>query len=178
MTSAPHLPSGQGDRPLNMRQAVRALLLDDDEHVLLVRFVFPTATVWALPGGGLDPGEDDESGLRRELREELGRETNLGSIARDLAVLMNHPLGVLPYTPTTTLDTRKQSRGVGEVDAPWDEVERLEVEVCRGFCPIGLLNPSSSLTFQARNLLSSLSIRPGWPTLRQRHPVGEHERDE
>lgn len=72
MTSTPHEPSGHGNRPLNMRQAVRALMLDHDEHVLLVRFEFPTATVWALPGGGLDPGEDDESGLRRELREELG----------------------------------------------------------------------------------------------------------
>ena len=72
MTPAPHGPSGQGGRPLNMRRAVRALMLDDDEHVLLVRFEFPTATVWALPGGGLDPGEDDETGLRRELREELG----------------------------------------------------------------------------------------------------------
>lgn len=57
---------------LNMRAAVRAVLLDEHDHVLLVRFEFPTATVWALPGGGLDPGEDDETGLRRELREELG----------------------------------------------------------------------------------------------------------
>ena len=58
--------------PLNMRAAARAVLLDEDDHVLLVRFEFPTATVWALPGGGLDPGEDDETCLRRELREELG----------------------------------------------------------------------------------------------------------
>jgi 8-oxo-dGTP diphosphatase len=72
VTAAPYGPSGQEVRPLNMRQAVRALMLDDDRHVLLVRFEFPTATVWALPGGGLDPGEDVESGLRRELREELG----------------------------------------------------------------------------------------------------------
>ena len=56
----------------NMRQAVRALILDDDDHVLLCRFEFPTLTVWALPGGGLEPDESHDDGLRRELREELG----------------------------------------------------------------------------------------------------------
>lgn len=61
--------------PLNMRAAARAVVLDEDDRVLLVRFEFPTATVWALPGGGLDPGEDDEACLRRELREELGLHT-------------------------------------------------------------------------------------------------------
>jgi 8-oxo-dGTP diphosphatase len=57
---------------LNLREAVRALLLDDEGHLLLVRYEFPTATVWGLPGGGLEPGEDDIASLRRELSEELG----------------------------------------------------------------------------------------------------------
>jgi 8-oxo-dGTP diphosphatase len=56
----------------NLRAAVRALLLDEHDDLLLVRFEFPTATVWTLPGGGLDDGETDEDGLRRELHEELG----------------------------------------------------------------------------------------------------------
>lgn len=40
--------------------------------MLLVRFEFPAGTVWALPGGGLDPGEDHEAALHRELAEEVG----------------------------------------------------------------------------------------------------------
>lgn len=57
---------------LRIRDAARALLLDTDQRVLLVRFEFPTATRWALPGGGLEPGEDHIDALRRELEEEVG----------------------------------------------------------------------------------------------------------
>lgn len=57
---------------LRIRRAVRALIVDPDARVLLVRFEFPTATVWATPGGGVEGGEDDETALRRELDEELG----------------------------------------------------------------------------------------------------------
>jgi 8-oxo-dGTP diphosphatase len=57
---------------LRIREAVRALLVDPDHRVLLVRFEFPTATRWALPGGGLEPGESHLEALRRELEEELG----------------------------------------------------------------------------------------------------------
>ncbi|WP_051062298.1 NUDIX domain-containing protein [Ilumatobacter nonamiensis] len=57
---------------LRIRQAVRAVLTTPDLSILLVRFEFPTATVWALPGGGLDPGEDHPTALHRELHEEVG----------------------------------------------------------------------------------------------------------
>lgn len=57
-----------------VRQGVRALVLDPDDRILLVRFVNPETAeeFWATPGGGLDPGEEPEDGLRRELREETG----------------------------------------------------------------------------------------------------------
>ena len=63
------LPDLEG---LRIRPGVRAALIDPDDRVLLVRFEFPRATVWATPGGGQEPGEDDETTLRRELHEELG----------------------------------------------------------------------------------------------------------
>ena len=55
-----------------LRQAARAVVLDPRERVLLVRFEFPHATVWATPGGGLEEDEDAASALGRELREEAG----------------------------------------------------------------------------------------------------------
>jgi 8-oxo-dGTP diphosphatase len=57
---------------LRIRSSVRALVLDPADRVLLVRFEFPTATVWATPGGGQEEGEDDRATLLRELDEELG----------------------------------------------------------------------------------------------------------
>ena len=57
---------------LRIRHAVRALLLTPEASILLCRFEFPSATVWAVPGGGLDPGEDHITALHRELAEEVG----------------------------------------------------------------------------------------------------------
>ncbi|HWB22965.1 MAG TPA: NUDIX domain-containing protein [Gaiellaceae bacterium] len=56
------------------REAVRALLVDAEERVLLMRFENPANgdVWWATPGGGIDEGETDDAALRRELLEEAG----------------------------------------------------------------------------------------------------------
>jgi 8-oxo-dGTP diphosphatase len=57
---------------LRLRPAVRAIVVDPDDRVVLVRFRFPDRVVWATPGGGIEPGEAEEQALVRELDEELG----------------------------------------------------------------------------------------------------------
>lgn len=56
-----------------LRRAVRALLIAEDDSVLLMRVRLPDGSlVWITPGGGLQPDESVEDALHRELREELG----------------------------------------------------------------------------------------------------------
>ena len=57
---------------LPLRPAVRALVVDRSDRVLLVSFHWPTKTVWAPPGGGIDAGETPEQAVVRELAEECG----------------------------------------------------------------------------------------------------------
>ena len=57
-----------------LRLATRAIVVDDAERILLVRFDFGDRIVWATPGGGIEPGETDDAALRREVLEEAGLE--------------------------------------------------------------------------------------------------------
>ncbi|QKW21755.1 NUDIX domain-containing protein [Kitasatospora sp. NA04385] len=57
------------------RRAVRVLLLDPEDRVLLLRGMDPAepgTTWWITPGGGIEPGEGPEEAARRELAEEIG----------------------------------------------------------------------------------------------------------
>jgi len=58
---------------VRVRVSVRALLLDDDDELIVFRrFMEARGVYYSAPGGKIDPGEDDETALRRELFEELG----------------------------------------------------------------------------------------------------------
>ena len=105
--------------PLRLRDAARAVILDTDGRILLVRFEFPDRHVWACPGGGLESGESHEDALRRELREEVGLEVE------DVGPCIWTRTHVIPF-----------------LDGRWDgQVERFFLVEVDPFEPVPLLGP-------------------------------------
>ena len=72
------------------REAVRVVLLDEDENVILVRFWDGQQSWWCPPGGGLESGESHEDAARREISEELG----LTAFALGPCIWTRHHAGV------------------------------------------------------------------------------------
>jgi len=58
------------------RKSCRAILLTAAKEVFLIKIANPAGgwSGWITPGGGLDEGESEVAGLKRELKEELGFE--------------------------------------------------------------------------------------------------------
>ena len=84
---------------MRQRTIVCPLIKNDGDYLLCKmadnRGVFPGQ--WALPGGGIEPGETMEEALRREIREELGEQLELTRISpwkfRDDTRIKTYPDG-------------------------------------------------------------------------------------
>lgn len=81
-----------------VRRAARAILLDEDDRLVVIkRTVRGRAPYWVTPGGGVEPDDASvEGGLHRELFEELGatakvvRQVFLTSQPKDAGVAVHH----------------------------------------------------------------------------------------
>ncbi len=58
-----------------------AVILVQDEEILLVRHQKGMDTYWLLPGGGVEYGETAVEAARREVAEETGLEVEVGDLA-------------------------------------------------------------------------------------------------
>jgi putative (di)nucleoside polyphosphate hydrolase len=59
-------------KPLEYRPAAAVMLLNADNQVFVAQRLDSSADAWQMPQGGLDPGEDAQTGALRELEEETG----------------------------------------------------------------------------------------------------------
>ncbi|MGW4788592.1 NUDIX hydrolase [Streptomyces sp. NPDC004230] len=69
---------------LPLREAARAVVLDNEERILLLRYD-ENGGFWATPGGSLEDGEDHATATLRELREELGIDETAVELGAQLA---------------------------------------------------------------------------------------------
>ena len=58
---------------------VRGILIESNE-IILIKRVKPTENYYVFPGGGVEEGESLEEALRREMKEELGVEIQVGKL--------------------------------------------------------------------------------------------------
>jgi 8-oxo-dGTP diphosphatase len=63
--------------PAQFRVAVSGLIIDGDKVLLCLR---RDIGWWNLPGGGMELGETVDEALRREVREEIGLEVEVGRL--------------------------------------------------------------------------------------------------
>ncbi len=56
----------------NRRVAVDALIIRNNEILLIKRGVEPFKNTWSLPGGGIEFNETSEEALKKEVEEEVG----------------------------------------------------------------------------------------------------------
>ena len=57
---------------MDMRVAAYAVIVDDDDSLLLAHWNEGRRAAWTMPGGGLEAGEEPEHAARREVLEETG----------------------------------------------------------------------------------------------------------
>jgi len=60
---------------------VGAVVIDPRNRVLLLQHRFRPGSGWGIPGGFIRPREQPEDAVRRELREEIGLEIEIASVA-------------------------------------------------------------------------------------------------
>ncbi|RFS84879.1 NUDIX domain-containing protein [Actinomadura spongiicola] len=100
-------------------RCVGGIVRDEGGRLLMVRRGRPPSVgLWSVPGGRVEPGEDDVSAVARELREETGLEVSVADVEVGM-VERPGPGGVIyeihDYAATVTGGTPRAGDDAAEV---------------------------------------------------------------
>jgi ADP-ribose pyrophosphatase YjhB (NUDIX family) len=109
-----------------------AIVLRDDQVLLVQRGREPAKGLWGLPGGMLELGETIAAGVRREVLEECGIEVAVGPLAgvfepmqRDETGRLRYHYVVLDYLATYVSGELRAADDAD--DARWVELDKLDL---------------------------------------------------
>ncbi len=116
-------------RPMTL--GVRAVVIDDQKRVLLVRHTYVAG--WHFPGGGVDAGEACQDAVLRELKEETGLLTS--EPAKLFGLYLNRKVTKRDHVAVYTLSNfsgtlKKQAGEIAELG--WFAIDDLPAETTQG----------------------------------------------
>lgn len=109
--------------------AIGAIVLHDDQLLMVQRANDPGKGLWSLPGGRVELGEYLADALKREVREETGLEVEVGELAGILEVPGAELHYVILDYHATLIGERTATKGSDASDVRWvplKEVAHLE----------------------------------------------------
>ena len=75
--------------------AVAAIILDEENRVLLGKHSYRRCCSWGILAGGLEYGEDPEYGICRELYEETSLTISVQKLLKAVSAQDNHHIGLI-----------------------------------------------------------------------------------
>jgi 8-oxo-dGTP diphosphatase len=103
---------------------VGGIVTSDDGRILLVRRAnAPARGCWSIPGGRVEPGEDDATATAREVLEETGLEVSVGghvgTVERDAPDGSVFVVRDYRCTPVSSVGTSRVVAGDDASDVGW-----------------------------------------------------------
>ena len=138
-------------REYDTRLAAYALIVDDQERVLLASWNEPAEPQWTMPGGGVELHETPAEGAIRELREETGYDVELLQVLGvDTHVIPAQDRIEPPGRPLKSVRVIYDARIVGgelrhEVDGTTDEARWIPLSEVPSLPRVSLVDAALAL---------------------------------